>query len=121
MFSRCRWTLMKMMTMTTTTPLVVLSGVEAKKHWWTGTSLSSARLLEGGRLWSDPAPRTLEELQNDLLFQLAMVLKVGPRLDWEGCASHASPAYYPTEQQRRTTWRSPSCSTGVPTAPAATT
>lgn len=37
----------------------------------------AARLLEGGRALSDPAPRTLEELQNDLLFKLAMVLKVG--------------------------------------------
>ncbi|CBJ26809.1 expressed unknown protein [Ectocarpus siliculosus] len=86
---------MKMMTMPTTTPLVVLSGVEAKKHWWTGTS--SPRLLEGGRLWSDPAPRTLEELQNDLLLQLAMVLKIE---DWERCASHASPGYYPTEEKK---------------------
>ncbi|CAM9231061.1 unnamed protein product [Ectocarpus sp. 12 AP-2014] len=57
----------------------------------------AARLLEGGRLWSDPAPRTLEELQNDLLFQLAMVLKIE---DWEGCASHACPAFYHAEEKK---------------------
>ncbi|CAM9492909.1 unnamed protein product [Ectocarpus fasciculatus] len=58
---------------------------------------AAARLLEGGRALSDPAPRTLEELQNDLLFKLAMVLKIE---DWEGCPSHVCPGFYHTEGKK---------------------